>query len=120
MIKVPGLSLLEALVVLAIVAVATTAAFGVLRRQPTDLTPSLQEQLASRVSFERAKAIRRGAPITLSSQALLPNAAICGASDIAFYPDGTVSADPICILINGEEQVFQITPIYGALTEGAS
>ena len=115
--KVPGLSLIEALVVMAIVSLTSAAAFGVLRRPPADLTPTFQEQLANRIAYQRTAAMRLGEIKTMPLHALLPKGNFCSESDMTFYPDGSVNASAVCASVDGQELWFRISPIYGLVSK---
>ena len=115
MLRLNGFTLLEALVVLAIVAVTTAAAFGVLRRAPAAEAQEIAVQLDERVVQDRARAIRSGAPITRPDQALLPQAEMCSTGTATFFPDGSVSADVICVRSGGETQRFRLSPLSGVV-----
>lgn len=112
--RLHGMTMLEALVVVAIVSLTTGAAFGLLRQTPIAQTQSLSEQIATRVMQERARAIRSGRAIELSARALLVNSEqICSTGSLTFFPDGSVSASDICADVDGVQRFFRITPIFG-------
>lgn len=69
--RVADLTLLEVIVVLAIVIVASAYAFGVLRRTPQNDSLDLTGQIALRVAMERARSVQTGSEQKRSFQELL-------------------------------------------------
>ena len=111
--RLEGVSVLEALVVLAIVTLTSAAAFGILRNSAASNDLDLQAELSSRVAQERARAAQSGAAQVRRFQDLLPNAEFCNAGETSFFSDGSVATEPICIVNNGVQMTFRVLPITG-------
>ncbi|MEO1308538.1 MAG: type II secretion system protein, partial [Pseudomonadota bacterium] len=109
-----GVTLLEMLVVLGILSLATTAAFGLMRRAPA-VAPSPIEQAAVRVSQQRLQAREASGPRVIETR-VLGGPEACGSGSATFFPDGSVLAEEgLCLMIDGEEAWFTIDPLNGRL-----
>lgn len=89
-----GLTLVELLVVLTILAVVVSLAAPALRQLvPTPTTPTL----ATRVAAARARALRTGRPVPVSGPSLTTDRRTAGPRFLAL-PDGSVLAEPDTIV----------------------
>lgn len=113
----PGYTLAEVLVVLAILSLATASSITVIRR-PTgsDLPDSVVLYVSGQIANLRRKAVHSHELQTL----VLPRKLDCGSDPLRAHPDGSVDAGLLCLLLeNGEQISVSINPFTGKLTKGS-
>lgn len=112
--RLDGVSLLEVLVVLAILSLATFAAFGLMRRAPA-VAPTAFDQAEARITAQRLQARRASVPRVIAGR-VLGGEAGCGTGQVTFFADGSVRADDgLCLVVDGQETPFRIDPLNGTL-----
>ncbi|MCV6592303.1 MAG: prepilin-type N-terminal cleavage/methylation domain-containing protein [Silicimonas sp.] len=113
MTRLRGLTLLEMLVVLAIFAMASAAALGLMRRAPA-VEVSLTERVNTETAQRRLVALRGSVPMQVTAGDLAgPDS--CGGGPVLFFADGSVRADRLCPVIEGQDRWFTLDVFTGAL-----
>lgn len=128
-----GVTLIEAMVALAVMALISAITFPALERGYGRLElQRATERLAADLRVARAQALRRGGPVVLAlatdgrsyaigavqRPGVADGVSFGGTARIAFYPDGSASGGRIIVANRGREAQVAIDPSTGALMTG--
>lgn len=109
--KQEGFTLLEMMMVLLIMALISGVVIATRPIAPAELRFQVRiAELAKSASLARYKAVKNGIAVNWNS-----NSEPCedGQRDIVFFPDGTNSSGPICLVINNRATKFRLDAITG-------
>ncbi|HHI70479.1 MAG TPA: hypothetical protein ENJ91_05705 [Rhodobacteraceae bacterium] len=114
--KKAGISILEALVVLAILAMVLGLSAGALRGP----SPALQLQKQAGILIEKAanlrqRAIREGKKLTMENQTTTCDTTI--KQPLSFFPDGTASGPDLCLVIADQRLRLHLNALTGRLLQ---
>jgi len=110
-----GVTLLEVLISLAILALIVSVAASRLARPDRFAAERVAAKIAEAAAAARLRAITEDRTVEFAPEQP-PCPGVDAAPNVIFHPDGTVAAEPLCLLVDGDEVHFQVDPLTGRLT----